>query len=70
MVCSSFIQKINNNLNPTERALFPCLHVLFDQDSKTWSDEQYEAFVDSVKPNFSGSYWEYLGYVFQPSNWP
>ena len=40
--------------------LFPRLHLLFNHESDCWSDQHYEAFVQSVKPNFPGDSWGYL----------
>src|ERR1700731_774235 len=43
--------------------LFPQLHLLFNNESDCWSDQHYEAFVQSVKPNFPGDSWGYLRYM-------
>ena len=45
------------------RMLFPRLHLLFNHESDCWSDQHYEAFVQSVKPNFPGDSWGYLRYM-------
>ena len=42
---------------------FQQLYLLFDQDSNYWSRQQYEAFVQSVKANFPGDSWGFMGYV-------
>jgi hypothetical protein len=48
---------------PPGRVLFPRLHLLFNHESDHWSDQGYEAFVQSVKPNFPGDSWRYLRHV-------
>ena len=45
------------------RVFFQRLYLLFDQDSNYWSRQQYEAFVQSVKANFPGDSWGFMGYV-------
>jgi hypothetical protein len=43
--------------------LFPRLRLLFNHESDHWNNKHYEAFVQSVKPNFPGDSWGYLRYV-------
>ena len=49
--------------------LFPWLHLLFNHESDHWNDQHYEAFVQSVKPNFPGDSWGYLRYVANFKHW-
>src|ERR1700738_4038456 len=45
------------------RVSFTTLRIKFDQNAPTWSFQAYRAFVDSVKANYPGNTWEYLGYA-------
>jgi hypothetical protein len=51
------------NSYPPDRTCFPRLTIKFDTDSEDWRIDVYKAFVESVKPNFPGDLWKYLGSV-------